>query len=277
MYLRELATICLRPLRIAFDHLGAEGTIRRGPCGRRTARDSGNSRTTCCTCFLDDLADLFEKNRSERDADRNELGFRVWSFPMRYQPIDRQDRIARGSKVRADTQQRSMQVKLQATHGLVTSDPGFFRWAFEATTVGDFECILAMKHDMIFNSAWVRTARRRRKSSVAYRDASYDAWTPANERKSLPCYPPGTRPGFDMTSAATGLFAARSERRAPVPPTAETKMAEAEMWPHRCETASRLDGLKGRTPGRREGRGRRIARHGRNGRQSNGTDRNNGA
>ena len=38
MYLRELATICLKPLRIAFDHLGREQALRAGRSLRARVR-----------------------------------------------------------------------------------------------------------------------------------------------------------------------------------------------------------------------------------------------
>jgi len=46
-----------------------------------------------------------------------------------------------------------MQIILQATHGIVSGDPTFFRRAF-GDTVEEFERILLMPHDFIFNRDW---------------------------------------------------------------------------------------------------------------------------
>ena len=51
-----------------------------------------------------------------------ELGIRIWSFPMRFQPTDLPDRSHVGKKW-TRYQLRSMQLILQATHGVVSGAP----------------------------------------------------------------------------------------------------------------------------------------------------------
>jgi hypothetical protein len=46
-----------------------------------------------------------------------------------------------------------MQIVLQATHGVVSGAPDFFKRAF-GDTAADFENILLMPHDYIFNREW---------------------------------------------------------------------------------------------------------------------------
>src|SRR6185436_2748340 len=46
-----------------------------------------------------------------------------------------------------------LQIVLQATHGVVSGEPDFFKRAF-GDTQADFEGILAMPHDFIFNRDW---------------------------------------------------------------------------------------------------------------------------
>jgi hypothetical protein len=46
-----------------------------------------------------------------------------------------------------------MQIVLQATHGVVSGEPEFFKHAF-GDTQGEFERILALPHDYIFNRDW---------------------------------------------------------------------------------------------------------------------------
>ena len=150
MYLRELATICLKPLRIAFDHLGVKKPYERAV---RYAAEHGLTELSNYMLynFHDDPADLFERMRLNVKLNE-ELGVRVWSFPMRYQPTDRPDRGHVGQKW-SRYQLRSMQIILQATHGVVSGAPAFFKRAF-GDTFEDFERILLLPHDFIFNREW---------------------------------------------------------------------------------------------------------------------------
>jgi hypothetical protein len=150
MYLRELATICLKPLRIAFDHLGLKEPYEKSV---RYAHEFGLTDLSNYMLynFHDSPADLFERMRLNVRLNE-ELGVRIWSFPMRYLPTDRPDRGHIGAQW-TRYQLRSMQIILQATHGIVSGDPTFFRRAF-GDTVEEFERILLMPHDFIFNRDW---------------------------------------------------------------------------------------------------------------------------
>ena len=151
MFLREIATICLRPLRIAFDHLGLKRPYERAV---RYAAEFGLTELSNYMLynFHDDPADLFERMRLNVRLNE-ELGVRVWSFPMRYQPTDRPDRGHVGPNW-SRYQLRSMQIILQATHGVVSGSPTFFKHAF-GDTFEDFERILLLPHDFIFNREMV--------------------------------------------------------------------------------------------------------------------------
>jgi hypothetical protein len=150
MYLQELATVCLKPLRIAFDHLGVKGPYEKAV---RHAHSAGIHELSNYMLynFHDDPVDLFERMRLNV-ALNEELGVRIWSFPMRYQPTDRPDRGHIGPRW-TRYQLRSMQLILQATHGVVSGEPVFFKRAF-GNTAGQFLRILAMPQDFIFNRDW---------------------------------------------------------------------------------------------------------------------------
>ncbi|RUW94401.1 radical SAM protein [Mesorhizobium sp. M7A.F.Ca.US.010.02.1.1] len=150
MYLRELATICLKPLRIAFDHLGVKKPYEQAV---RYAAEYGLTELSNYMLynFHDGPADLFERMRLNV-ALNEELNVRIWSFPMRYQPTDRPDRGHVGEKW-SRYQLRSMQIILQATHGIVSGAPNFFRRAF-GDTFEDYQRILLLPHDFIFNRDW---------------------------------------------------------------------------------------------------------------------------
>jgi hypothetical protein len=101
--------------------------------------------------FQDSPADLFERMRLNV-ALNEELGIRIWSFPMRFQPTDLPDRSHIGERW-SRYQLRSMQLILQATHGIVSGAPAFFKRAF-GDSYADFENILLRPHRFIFNRDW---------------------------------------------------------------------------------------------------------------------------
>ena len=150
MYLRELSSICLKPLRIAFDHLGLREPYEKAV---RYAHEFGLTELSNYMLynFHDSPADLFERMRLNV-ALNEELGVRIWSFPMRFQPTDRPDRGHVG-KNWTRFQLRSMQIILQATHGIVSGAPDFFKRAF-GDTPEEFQEILLHPHDYTFNREW---------------------------------------------------------------------------------------------------------------------------
>lgn len=150
MYLRELSTICLRPLRIAFDHLGLKEPYSQAI---RYATEFGLTELSNYMLynFHDSPTDLFERMRLNVELNEK-LQIRIWSFPMRFQPTDLPNRSHIGEKW-SRYQLRSMQLILQATHGVVSGQPTFFRRAF-GDTYHDFDRILLMPHHFIFNRDW---------------------------------------------------------------------------------------------------------------------------
>lgn len=150
MYLQQLARIALKPLRIAFDHLGVKKPYAQAI---RYSADAGLTELSNYMLynFKDNPRDLFERMRLNVDLNE-ELDIRIFSFPMRYQPVNRQDRGHVGPNWNP-YYLRSMQVILQATHGIVSGAPEFFRKAF-GDTYEEFEGILLRPHHFIFNRYW---------------------------------------------------------------------------------------------------------------------------
>jgi len=150
MYLRELSSIALSPLRIAFDHLGLKGPYEKAV---RFAHEFGMNDLSNYMLynFHDDPADLFERMYLNVRLNE-ELGIRIYSFPMRYQPVNLPDRSHIGEKW-SRFSLRSLQIILQATHGVVSGEPEFFRAAFGSNR-HEFEEILSRPHHMIFNRHW---------------------------------------------------------------------------------------------------------------------------
>ena len=71
---------------------------------------------------------------------------------MRYQPTDLPDRSHVGEHW-TRYQLRSLQIILQATHGVVSGEPVFFKRAF-GNSFEEFETLLARPHHFIFNREW---------------------------------------------------------------------------------------------------------------------------
>ena len=97
---------------------------------------------------MDKPEDLYERLRINIELNK-ELGLRIWSFPMRYQPVTLKDRSHIG-KNWSWYQLRSFQVILQATHGVVTGNPKFFDHAF-GKNAEEFNRLLFLPHHMIFH------------------------------------------------------------------------------------------------------------------------------
>jgi hypothetical protein len=150
MYLRELSSICISPLRIAFDHLGLKGPYEHSI---RYAHEFGMNDLSNYMLynFHDSPADLFERMLLNVQLNE-ELSIRIYSFPMRYQPTDLPVRSHIGPRWNRYFL-RSVQLVLQATHGVVSGEPEFYRAAFGATHE-DFEEILSRPHHMIFHRRW---------------------------------------------------------------------------------------------------------------------------
>jgi len=147
MYLRELSTICLKPLRIAFDHLGLRKPYEQAI---RFAHQFGLHELSNYMLynFHDSPSDLYQRMNLNVELNE-ELGIRIWSFPMRYQPTDLPNRSHIGEKW-TRYQLRSLQIILQATHGVVSGAPQFFKRAFGETEMA-FHDLLLWPHKFTFN------------------------------------------------------------------------------------------------------------------------------
>ena len=152
MFLRELSKICISPLRIAFDHWGLRKQYEQSI--RFAHKFNMNKLSNYMLYnFYDSPEDLFK--RMELNIELNEeLGIRIWSFPMRYQPTNLPNRSHIG-KNWTWYQLRSFQIILQATHGVVSGNPSFFKYAFGNST-DEFREILLYPHRYIFHRKWFR-------------------------------------------------------------------------------------------------------------------------
>ena len=149
-FLKELSSICIKPLRIAFDHVGLKKPYITAI---RYAHDAGLTELSNYMLynFHDSPTDLYQRMRINIDLNE-ELNIRIFSFPMRFQPTDMKDRSYVGEKWNRYFL-RSMQIILQATHGVVSGAPQFFKRAF-GENESEFEALLLRPHHFIFNRVW---------------------------------------------------------------------------------------------------------------------------
>ena len=150
MYLREMAKICIDPLRIAFDHAGLKKPYS---LAIRYAAENGLSKLSNYMLynFHDTPDDLYARLSLNIDLNE-ELDIRIFSFPMRYQPVTLKDRSHIGEHWNR-YYLRSIQIILQATHGIASGAPEFFRRAFGEDNQS-FNEILSRPHQYIFNRQW---------------------------------------------------------------------------------------------------------------------------
>ncbi len=150
MYLKEISKICIKPLRIAFDHIGLRKPYEQAI---RYSHDSGllDLSNYMLYNFHDTPEDLYERMRLNIEFNET-LGTKIFSFPMRYQPTDLKDRSYVGEHWNK-YYLRSFQIILQATHGIVSGAPKFFKRAFGKNEV-EFQNLLMMPQHFIFNRTW---------------------------------------------------------------------------------------------------------------------------
>jgi hypothetical protein len=149
-YLKEISTIAIKPLRIAFDNIASR---KMYGTAIRFAHEFGIHELSNYLLYNynDDPDDLYKRMRINIDLNE-ELKIRIFSFPMRYQPTDYQDRSFVGKNWNSYFL-RSMQIILQSTHGIVSGAPEFFNRAFGENTA-QFRKLLMRPHVYIFNRDW---------------------------------------------------------------------------------------------------------------------------
>ena len=89
----------------------------------------------------------------------HELGLRIWSFPMRYQPVTLKERSHVGKHWTKYTL-RSFQIMLQATHGVVSGSASFFEEAYGGDAQ-EFYWLLSMPHAFLYHRAHYKSGEGR--------------------------------------------------------------------------------------------------------------------
>ena len=147
MFLREMSTVCIDPLRIAFDHIGMRRVYQQS-VDMAAGYGLKSLSNYMLYNFMDTPRDLYGRMKINIDLNTR-LGVRIWSFPMRYLPVTMKDRSHVGPNWNR-YYLRSFQLMLQATHGVVSGSKEFFFRAFGGN-YEEFERLLALPHAFIFH------------------------------------------------------------------------------------------------------------------------------
>ncbi|MDH4214796.1 MAG: cobalamin-binding domain-containing protein [Candidatus Thorarchaeota archaeon] len=142
-----LSQLPIDPLRIAFDDIKLKKLYTEKV---RLAHRYGLKYLSNYVLFnyRDTPEDLYERLRINIELNA-ELGLSIFSFPMRYIPLDAKDRTYISTKWNS-TQLRGVQCILHATRGVVGPRKPFFERAF-GKTADEFKYIIEQPEETIFH------------------------------------------------------------------------------------------------------------------------------
>ena len=142
-----LSTLPLKPLRIAFDDIKYEKLYTEKI---RLAHKYGVNHLSNYVLFNfeDTPADFYQRLRINIELNE-ELGLSIFSFPMKYMPLDAKNRKYVGPHW-TSKQLRGIQCILHATHGVVGPKKKFFDVAW-GKSVEQFKYIIEQPEEIIFN------------------------------------------------------------------------------------------------------------------------------
>jgi len=138
--MKLLSSLAIKPLRVAFDNIALHEPYERS---MRWAAKYGLTQLSNYVLYnyLDTPEDFYERLRINIDLNE-ELGTSIFSFPMKYSPINQTDRKYIGKNWNW-RYLRGVKCILQATHGVVGTQKEFFFHAF-GESAEEFKEILSM-------------------------------------------------------------------------------------------------------------------------------------
>ena len=146
--MKLLSEIAIKPLRIAFDHI----ELKRLYVEKiRLAHRYGIKQLSNFILFNynDTPEDFYERLRINIELNE-ELSLSIFSFPMRFIPLNAKDRKYVNSPHWTKQQLRGVQCILNATHGVVGPKRPFFEKAFGKDTE-EFKYIIEQPEEAIFH------------------------------------------------------------------------------------------------------------------------------
>jgi len=145
--LKKLATIELRPLRLAFDNISLKDVYKKKV---EWALELGFKEISSYVLYNHDDTPSNLYHRLEIGCELNEKhAGRIYSFPMKYIPCGDKDRKHVGDNW-TRRQIRGVQCILNATHGIAPTNPEFLRLAF-GKNVTEFLQLIQMPEKYIIH------------------------------------------------------------------------------------------------------------------------------
>lgn len=143
--MEQLARLAIHPLRIAFDDIKLKDVYCKAV---RTAHRHGIKEISNYILFnyKDEPKDLYERLKVNIELNE-ELGIQIFSFPMKYSPINETDRTYIGENW-CKKSIRAISAILQVTKGVVAAGSSFFYKAF-GNNLEEYYEILAMPRELI--------------------------------------------------------------------------------------------------------------------------------
>lgn len=145
--MKLLAKTNIRPMRIAFDHI-EDKDIYIEKIRLAAKHDVIHLSNYILYNYIDSPEELYERLKINIDLNE-ELGIRIFSFPMKYIPVENTDRSYVG-KSWNNRYLRSIQLILNAVHGSVMPGKDYFEAAF-GKNIDEFKKILLMPEYYILN------------------------------------------------------------------------------------------------------------------------------
>ena len=171
--MKKISEVAIRPLRIAFDHWQMKDTYESAIrlAEKHGIRDLSNY---LLYNFDDHPSELYERMRLNIDL-CEELGIAIYSFPMKYHPIDdpeyfrNRDYIGQPHWNRKFI--RAVQAVLNSTHGKIGRGKTFFEAAF-GKNLEEFQKILWMPEALIIQR--YKYDKEKRKEYYGNKPTPYD-------------------------------------------------------------------------------------------------------
>lgn len=172
--MKKLSEINIRPLRIAFDHYEMKDTYIKA------IRLAAKYRITSLSNYLlynykDKPEDLYERMKINIEL-CEELGVTIYSFPMKYHPIDDRDYFNNRDYIGTHWNRkfiRAVQSVLNATKGKIGRTKTFFEEAF-GSDIDEFKKILWMPEDMIIHRYKYDKIKREKYVELKGKDIYYE-------------------------------------------------------------------------------------------------------
>jgi len=151
--MKLLSELPIKPLRIAFDHIKLKKLYIKKV---RLARKYGikNLSNFILFNYNDTPEDFYERLRINIELNE-EFGLSIFSFPMKFVPLDNKNRKYIDEAHWTKQQLRGVQCILNATHGVVGAKKPFFEKAF-GKDVDEFKYIIEQSEEHIFHREKMR-------------------------------------------------------------------------------------------------------------------------